>query len=139
MAFSTKQILGPNTVITFNGTDISQYCTSITLEDTADEVEVTGFSQTFKEYRKGLRDAVLTATITMGTVTDALIGATYYNDTQATVKVNPDNVSGTAVVYTLISKAYGWSPVGGGAPGALNSNDITFRNDGTAGLTRSTV
>jgi hypothetical protein len=59
----------------------------------------------------------------------------YYNNTTGTVKVKPDT-AGT-VVYTQVSKLYAWPPVSGGV-GDVNSIDVTFRNAGTAGLTRGT-
>ena len=134
-----KHVLGPPSRFTVNGTDLSQFATNVTVEDTADEVDVTGWSQEYREYRMGLKDMSVTVTILQGygaSEPDAVIGPLYYDDVAGTVKVNPDN-SGT-VVYTAISKPYGWSPVSGGA-GEANSIDVTFRNAGTAGLTRGTA
>ena len=134
-----KHILGPNTTVTINGTDISQYVTNVTVEDTAEEVDVTGMSEDFREYTRGIRDMSVTLTFLQDYASggpDALISPLYYNDTAGTVKVNPQT-SGT-VVYTAISKPYGWSPVSG-AVGAANTVDVTFRNASTAGLTRGTA
>ena len=137
MAGADKQILGPNSSVSVNGTDISQYCTSVTAEDTAEDVDVTGFKATYRIHEKGLRDSTITTTIIQGTATDNLISPIYYNDTAGTVKVTPDT-NGT-VVYTQISKPFGWSPIGGGGPGDLNTVDVTWMNNGTAGLTRGTA
>lgn len=133
-----KHVLGPNTTVTINGTDISQYVTNVTVEDTAEEVDVTGMSESFREYIRGLRDMSVTLTILQDYGAggpDAVIQPLYDNDTAGTVKVNPD--TGGTVVYTAVSKPYGWSPVSGGV-GAANSIDVTFRNAGTLGLTRGT-
>jgi len=138
VAASGKHVLGPLTTVTINGTDISQYVRNVTVEDTAEEVEVTGMSQTFREYLQGLRDMSVTLTISQGygaSEPDTLIGNLYYNNTAGTVKVKPQT-DGT-VVYTAVSKPYGWSPVNG-APGDANTIDVTFRNAGTLGLTRGT-
>lgn len=135
----SKQVLGPNTQITVNGTDLSQWCGNVTLEDSADEVEVTGFSETYKEFLPGLKDSTLTATFFQDFASggpDAILSPLYYNNTAGTVKVKPDT-SGT-VVYTMVSKLYSWPPVSGGV-GDANSIDVTFRNFGTAGLTRGTA
>lgn len=133
-----KHILGPLTKVTVNGTDISQWVTNVTVEDTADEVDVTGMGEQFREYIRGIRDMTVTLTVVNDGVAggpDAVISPLYYNDVAGTVKVTPDT-SGT-IVYTAISKPYGWSPVSG-AVGDANTIDVTFRNAGTLGLTRGT-
>jgi len=134
-----KLVLGPNTRVTWNGTDLSQYVQSVSLEDAADEVDVTGFAETYREFLPGLKDATVSATFVQDYASggpDAVLSPAYYNNTSGTLKVNPDN-SGT-VVYTLISKLYAWSPVNG-SPGDADTIDVTFRNAGTAGLTRGTA
>lgn len=133
-----KQILGPLTNFKVNGTDLSQWVRNVTVDDTADEVEVTGFGETYKEFVPGLKDSTISATFVNDTASggpDATLSPLYYNSTAGTVKVNPDT-SGT-VVYTMVSKLYGWPPVQGG-PGAANEITVNFRNFGTAGLTRGT-
>lgn len=134
-----KQILGPNTTITVNGTDLSQWFTNVSINDAADEVEVTGFSESYREHLPGLKDATITATVLQdyaSSATDQVLATLYYNNTAGTVKVNP-NTGGT-VVYTLVGKLYGYNPVNG-AVGAANDTEITFRNASTAGLTRGTA
>jgi hypothetical protein len=134
-----KHVLGPNTTVTVNGTDISDHVTNVTLEDAREEVDVTGFNEDFREFTGGLRDASISMTVLQdyaASSVDAVISPLYYNDTAGTIKVNPDT-SGT-VVYTMIAKPYGWSPVSGGV-GDANTIDVTFRNSGTVGLTRGTA
>lgn len=134
-----KQVLGPATQITVNGTDLSQWCQNISLEDSADEVDVTGFSENYKEFQPGLKDSSITATFLQDYASggpDVIIGTLYYANAAGTVKVKPDT-SGT-VVYTQVSKVYNWPPVSGGV-GDANTIDVTFRNSGTAGLTRGTA
>lgn len=134
-----KHILGKNSRVTINGTDLSSWAQSVNVEDTAEEVDVTGLGEDYREYIPGLKDAVCTITFFQdydaGKV-DAVVGGMYYSGTAGTVKINPDT-SGT-IVYTLISKVYGWPPVGGAA-GDANTVDVTFRNSGTLGLTRGTA
>ena len=133
-----KTVLGPNTTITVNATDLSAWCQNVTVEDAAEEVDVTGFGETYREFLPGLKDSTITATFlqdTAGTAVDSVLGAMYYAGTAGTVKVNPDT-AGT-VVYTMVSKIYSFPPVSGGV-GDANTIDVTFRNSGTAGLTRGT-
>jgi hypothetical protein len=134
-----KYVLGPTTQITVNGTDLSDHCSNVTLEDTSDEVEVTGFKENYKEYLPGLRDSTITATFFQdygASSVDAVLGGLYYSRTSGTIKVTPDT-SGT-VVYTMIGKVYSFPPVQGGVGDAANM-EVTFRNAGTAGLTRGTA
>lgn len=137
-----KQILGPNTKILVNGIDLSSHCSNVSVEDTADEVESTGFGETYREHLVGLKDAQITATFQQdysGTSVNTVIGAMYYANTDGTVKVTPDTSSAGTTVYTLAPcKVYSFSPVSG-AVGALNDMEVTFRNSGTAGLTQGTA
>lgn len=135
----SPNILGPNSSVKWNSTDLSTWCTNISLEDSTDEVETTGLGETYRDFAPGLKDANVTATFIQdygSTGPDATLSASYYNNTAGTLKVNPDT-SGT-VIYTLVSKIFSYSPVTGG-PGEANSVDVTFRNFGTAGLTRGTA
>ncbi len=135
-----KHILGPNSTVSWNGTALGDHATNVTLEDSADEVDVTGFQEVYREFLPGLKDATATVTFLQdyaASSVDATIGASYYANSAGTLKVNPDT-SGT-VVYTLApAKIYSFGPVNGGV-GAANSIDVTFRNAGTAGLTRGTA
>lgn len=133
-----KQVLGPLTQITVGGVDLSDHCTNVSVEDSKDEVDVTGFGETYREFLPGLGDASITATFLQDTAAssvDATIYPLYAGNTAGTVKVKP-NTSGT-VVYTLVSKVYSYPPISGGV-GDANTIDVTFRNAGTAGLTRGT-
>lgn len=138
MASSGKQILGPNTTISVNGSDLTKFANSITLNDAAADVDVTGFGENYTEHLNGIRDSSIDVTFFQsygsGEV-DAVIGALYYANTSGTVKINPDT-NGT-VVYTQVSKIQSFSPVSGGV-GAANETSVTFVNGGTAGLTRGT-
>lgn len=133
-----KQVLGPLTRFTFNGVDLSDHVTNVTVEDGKEEVDVTGFGETYREFLPGLADASISATFLQDTAAssvDATLYSAYTSNTAGTVKVTP-NTSGT-VVYTLVAKIYSFPPVSGGV-GDANTVDITFRNASTAGLTRGT-
>ncbi len=134
----SKQVLGPTTKIQVNGTDLSQWCTQVTLADTKDQVEVTGFGETYKEFIPGLKDAEITASFVQdygSSATDVILNAMYSATVAGTVKVTPD--TGGTVVYTMIAQEYEYGPVNG-AVGNENAISVTFKNSGTAGLTRGT-
>jgi hypothetical protein len=134
-----KLVIGPDSQVTVNGTDLSDHVTSVTVGDESDEVDVTGFNEDYREFLPGLRDSTVTATFladyASGSV-DAVIGAQYYARSTGTIKVKPDT-NGT-VVYTLINKIYSYPPMDGGV-GDAATIDVSFRNAGTAGLTRGTA
>lgn len=138
-----KQILGPNTTVKviYGGTtyDISQFVTNVSVNDEADDHDVTGFNEPYHEHMPGVKDAAITMTVLQGYAAsepDPVLSTLYYNASAGTFKVNPD-VTGT-VIYTLVGKLYGWNPVNGGV-GDPNDTDVTVRNAGTAGLTRGTA
>lgn len=134
-----KQILGPLTQITVNGTDLSDHCSQVQISDSADDNDTTGFAETYKEHLPGLKDATVTADFFQdmaASSVDAVIGAQYYANTSGTIKVKPDT-SGT-VVYTLVGKIFDYGPVNG-QTGNPNSISVTWQNFGTAGLTRGTA
>lgn len=142
-----KQVLGPNSTVTWidlgGTTNLSQFATNVDLADSADKVDVTGFSESFREYIPGIRDANVTVTFLQSyelSGPDAVIGSAYYAHNHGTLKVTPDtSLSGTsAVVYTMDSKVYSWSPVRGGV-GDANSIDVEFAPFGTLGLTRGST
>lgn len=134
-----KEVLR-NVKITVGGTDLSDHCSSVTIEDTAEEVDFTAFgSAGYREFGQGLKDATISATFfndhAASSVADTL--QSYYSSGGTfDVKVWPD-ASGS-IVYTQTSRLYS-NPTLAGAVGDANTIDVSFRNAGTAGVTRGTV
>ena len=133
-----KEVL-TNVKITVGSVDLSDHCSSVSIEDSADEVEFTSFGDQYRDFGQGLKDAT--------------INASYFNDHAAAsvadthqplyasggtfdVKVWPD-ASGT-VVYTMRSRLF-TNPTLAGAVGDANTVEITYRNAGTAGVSRGTA
>ncbi len=134
-----KQLLGPRTRVTINGTDLSDHCTSVTVSDETEEQDVTGFGETYREMADSLKTATLETTFIQdyaASSVDATISAIYSGTAAGTIKVTPDT-SGT-VVYTLVGRPTSYSPVSGG-PGEASTITTTWSNRGTAGLTRGTA
>jgi hypothetical protein len=134
-----KQLLGPNSTVTVNGTDMSDHCTSVEVNDETEEQDVTGFNQEYREMADSLKNATISTSFIQdfasGSV-DQVVGGIYYGTAAGTVKVNPDT-SGT-VVYTFVGRPNSWNPVSGG-PGDANIVSTTWSNRGSAGLTRGTA
>lgn len=130
-------------VVTIDGTDLSDHISSVTIEDTADEVEFTGLGADYREFGQGLKDATITCTFFQdfaASEVDATLNTLYSGGGTFAVVVKADNaaVSATNPSYTLNSRIYSYSPISG-AVGDASTTDVTFRNGGTSGLVRGTA
>lgn len=132
--------------VTVAGTayNLSDHTSSVALEDTADEVDFTSFgASNYKEFGQGMKDATITATIFndyAAANVDHVLNACYTSSTAFVVDVWPEGTttSSTNPKFSLSSKLYTYNPIAG-AVGDANTTDVTFRNAGTAGLTRATA
>lgn len=134
-----KEVL-TNSSILVNSVNLSDHASSISMEDSAEEVDFTSFSASeYREHGPGLKDATISATFfndhAAGSVADTL-QPLYDSGGTFTVRVKPD-VQGT-VAYTMVSRLYN-NPLLAGAVGEANTIDVTFRSGGTAGITRGSV
>jgi hypothetical protein len=124
-------------------TDLSDHTSSLQLEDSADEVEDTGFGSGYREFLQGLKTAQVTATMFndyAASSVDAVLAPLYEKAESFTVKAIADKtsaVSATNPLFTMTGQLYSYSPVSG-AVGDVNTTDVTINNSGTAGLTRAT-
>jgi hypothetical protein len=128
--------------MTVNSVDLSEYVTTVALEDTADEVDTTNLaSNGYKSAIQGLKTSNMTATFQVdhatGKVADTL-QVLYDSGSVFPVKVWP-KASGT-IVYTLGSAQIMSKPLWGGGVGDLATVDATFvLAGGTVGITRGTA
>jgi len=134
-----KEVLR-NVKILVNAVDLTDHCSSVTLDDTADEVETTAFGTAgYREYLQGLKTAGIDAEFfndhAAASVADTL-QPLYASGGTFAVKVWPD-AAGT-VVYTQVSRLYA-NPTLAGAVGDANTISVSFKNAGTAGITRGTA
>jgi hypothetical protein len=118
-------------------TDLSDHFSELTIEDTRDEVDVTGFTTNeFREFLPGFRDVTVTLSAfqdeASGSV-DSVFYPLYANSSDGTIRMRSDNAS--TIVHTLVFKLYSYSPIAG-AVGDANTTEITLRPSGTAGLVR---
>lgn len=114
--------------ISFNGTDISANCASITLSTTAAEVSTTAFGSSAQTRVSGLIDN--SVTLSVHNDYNAIDGLFFplVGSTAVTMVVKPN---GTAVAstanpsYTFSVLVTEWTPVNG-AVGELATADVTF-------------
>lgn len=129
-------------VVTIAGVDLSDHFSSVTIEDSADEVEFTSFGAGYREFGQGLKDATITVEAFQdfaASEVDATLYPLYSEGGTFDVVVKAENteVSATNPSYTLKSRLFSYSPIAG-AVGDASTTSLTFRNAGTAGLTRGT-
>jgi predicted secreted protein len=125
-------------------TDLSDHTSSLQLEDSADEVEVSAFGAGYREFLAGLKTAQITATMFndyAAASVDAVIAPLYEKNESFTVKAVADkaaSIGATNPLFTMTGQMYSYSPIAG-AVGDANTTDITINNAGTTGLTRATT
>jgi hypothetical protein len=134
-----KEVLTQASVLV-NSVDLSDHSSSVSMEDAADEVEVTGFTTSdYREFIPGLKDGNITVTFfndhAAGSVADTL-QPLYTSGGTFPLRIKPD-IAGT-VAYTMTARLYN-NPLLNGAVGDANTIDVTFRNAGTLGIVRGSL
>jgi hypothetical protein len=134
-----------NAYIAINGTALSDHANSLTIEDSADEIDFTAFSPNgYKEYGQGLKDATISVTFFQDFAANsvhAILQPLYSSGGTFLVEVRPDAtaaVSATNPKATMTARLYSYAGFGG-AVGDASTFDASFRNGGTAGLVWGTT
>ena len=125
--------------ITVNGVNLSNYCTSVTLNTTTDVVETTAFSSTAAKTRiAGLQDNSVTLEFAQDYGT-SLVEATIYPlvGNTTTVTVSPTSTtSATSPSYSFTALCSEWQPLSGGV-GELATASVTWPISGA--ITKTTA
>ena len=128
--------------VSVDGTDLSSHTSEVTMEDTADEVEVTGLSADYREFAQGLKDATITATFFQdfaSSSVDAVLQPLYDAGGTFTVAVRASTASASSTnpEYSMVARLFSYAPIGGAVGDALQV-EATFRNASQDGITRGT-
>ena len=128
-------------VITVDGDDISDHVSSVTIETTRDEVDVTAFGASNREILAGLGDATITLEVFQDFASNEIdqnmfIHSIEDSPFEVTVKPAASTTSATNPEYSMQALLYNYSPIAG-AVGEASTTTLTFRNASQAGLTRS--
>jgi hypothetical protein len=126
-----KEVLTQASVLV-NSVDLTDHASSVSMEDSANEVDVTSFSvNDYTEFIPGMKDANVTVSFfndhAAGSVADTL-QPLYTSGGTFPLRIKPD-ISGT-VAYTMTARLY---------TNPLLSVDVTFRNAGTLGIVRGSL
>ena len=129
--------------IVVDGTNLSDHVSSVTLEDTADEVEFTSFGANYREYGQGLKTASITLEVFQdfaASSVDSVMQPLYASGGTFNVEVRPtsSSPSSTNPKYTMVGRLFSYSPLQG-AVGDANTTSVVVNNAGTAGLVRGTT
>lgn len=129
-----------NVSVLVNSVDLSNHAYSVEMEDVAEEVDLTSFGPSgYKEFGPGMKDATVTVSFfndhATGSVADT-IQPLYSSGGTFPLRIKPD-LAGT-VAYTMTAKVYS-NPMLAGGVGEASTIDVTFRNAGTAGVTRGSI
>lgn len=129
--------------VSVNGTAISDHLSSVTIENSADEIDFTAFgSSGYREFGAGLKDATVTAEAFQdfaASSLDAILYPLFSTGGTFALEVRPTSsaASSTNPKYTMTARLFSYSPIAG-AVGDASTTSLSFRNAGTAGLVRGT-
>jgi len=131
--------LSNGVVLTVNAVDLSTLVTSVTLNRTFDELEVTAMGDSGHKFVKGLEASSITidflndeaASKTLQTL-NGLVGT----NTTVTVKQTSAAVSTTNPLYTMTCLVNNITPING-AVGDLSTQSVTWNVSGTVVVTTS--
>lgn len=130
--------------VSVNNVDLSDHVTSVTIETTDDDVEITAMGATAKAYAKGLGDANINVTFLQDFAAGKVDNTLWPLKSSAATFPVAVRSSKTAVrsptnpEYQLTAALFGYNPLDGSI-GDASSTDVVFRNASQAGLQRLTA
>lgn len=118
------RIVLTNCAVTFGGTDISAYVTSISLSTSFDVVETTAFGDTARKRVAGLQDSTVAFEFNQDYAASALESVIYPTlGTAVAVTVRP--VAAVSPVYSFSVLVSEWTPLSG-AVGELATASVSW-------------
>lgn len=128
--------------VVVNGVTLSDHGNSVEVEDNRDQVDITAFGATMKQYGKGLGDGGIKigffqdfAAAKVHATLQPLIGS----DTGVVVEIRPTSAarSATNPAILMTGKLFTYTPLSG-AIGEASKIDAEFKNSGSTGITYPT-
>ena len=131
--------LNNGVVVTVNAVDLSAYVSSVTLNRTFDELEVTAMGDSGHKFVKGLEASSVTIDFFNDTATSkvlATLQAGWGTSTTVTLKQTSAATSATNPLYTMSCLINGTTDING-AVGDLGTQSVTWTVNGTVAITTS--
>jgi hypothetical protein len=127
--------------ITIDAVDLSDHISSVTIESSFDEVDLTGFGSTYKEIGQGIGDGTITLSVfqdyAAASVDDTLWPLSQSGETfPVVVKPTSAAVSATNPSYTMTAVLLSFNPIAGSISEA-STTDVTLRNGASTGIVRA--
>jgi hypothetical protein len=129
--------LNNGVVVTVNAVDLSAYVSSVTLNRTFDELEVTAMGDSGHKFVKGLEASSVTIDFFNDTATSkvlATLQAGWGTSTAVTLKQTSATTSATNPLYTMSCLINGTTDING-AVGDLGTQSVTWTVNGTVAIT----
>jgi hypothetical protein len=131
--------LNNGVVLTVNAVDLSNHVTSVTLNRTFDELEVTAMGDNGHKFVKGLEASSLTIDFLNDTASAnvlATLQATWGTSTTVTLKQTSAATSATNPLYTMTCLVNNTTDING-AVADLGTQSVTWTVNGTVAITTS--
>lgn len=132
-----------NCSITVNGVDLSDHASKVTIDDKKDQIDVTSFGASNKEYALGLGDATIAVDLFQDFASasvDSTLYSIFQGGTAVPVVVWPSGTvtSGTNPSYTMQGLLPEYTPLDGQV-GQASQLSVTFINGDQTGVVRATA
>ena len=131
--------LNNGVVVTVNAVDLSDHVSSVTLNRSFDELEVTAMGDSGHKFVKGLEASSVTIDFFNDTATSEVLQtlqATWGTSTTVTLKQTSAATSATNPLYTMTCLVNGTTDING-AVGDLGTQSVTWNVNGTVAVTTS--
>jgi hypothetical protein len=131
--------LSNGVVLTVNAVDLSNHVTSVTLNRSFDELEVTAMGDSGHKFVKGLEASSVTIDFLNDTATSNVLQtlqAQWGNNATVTLKQTSAATSATNPLYTMTCLINNTTDING-AVGDLSTQSVTWNVSGTVAITTS--
>jgi hypothetical protein len=131
--------LSNGVVLTVNAVDLSNLVSSVTINRSFDELEVTAMGDSGHKFVKGLEASSVTIDFFNDTATSKVLQtlqAAWGNSTTVTFKQTSAATSATNPLYTMSCLVNGTTDING-AVGDLGTQSVTWNVNGTVAVTTS--
>ena len=131
--------LSNGVVLTVNAVDLSNHVTSVTLNRSFDELEVTALGDSGHKFVKGLEASSVTIDFLNDTATSNVLQtlqAQWGNNATVTLKQTSAATSATNPLYTMTCLINNTTDING-AVGDLSTQSVTWNVSGTVAITTS--
>ena len=131
--------LSNGVVLTVNAVDLSSLVSSVTINRSFDELEVTAMGDSGHKFVKGLEASSITIDFFNDEATSKTLqtlNSTWGTNTTVTVKQTSAATSATNPLYTMTALVNNTTPING-AVGDISTQSVTWNVSGTIAVTTS--